>query len=41
LQIMAQRRPRTREEFLAVHGVGAKKLAEYGEVFLAEMRHED
>ena len=35
LQDMATRRPRTSEQFLEVHGVGHKKLAEYGELFLA------
>jgi ATP-dependent DNA helicase RecQ len=37
LQDMATRRPRTREEFLEVHGVGQKKLEEYGDAFLAEI----
>ncbi|MFO1401634.1 MAG: ATP-dependent DNA helicase RecQ [Steroidobacteraceae bacterium] len=37
LQDMAARRPRTRAEFLEVHGVGQKKLEEYGEAFLAEI----
>ena len=37
LQAMAERKPRTRDEFLEVHGVGQKKLEEYGEVFLAEI----
>jgi ATP-dependent DNA helicase RecQ len=37
LQDMAVRRPRTRDEFLDVHGVGQKKLAEYGDPFLAEI----
>ncbi len=35
LRDMARRRPATPEEFLEVHGVGAKKAADYGEVFLA------
>ena len=35
LQDMAARQPRTRAEFLAVHGVGQRKLEEYGAVFLA------
>jgi ATP-dependent DNA helicase RecQ len=35
LQDMAIRKPRNREQFLAVHGVGQKKLEEYGELFLA------
>ena len=34
---MAARKPRTREEFLDVHGVGQRKLEEYGECFLAEI----
>ena len=37
LQAMAMRRPRTHPELLEVHGVGERKLAEYGEVFLAEI----
>jgi ATP-dependent DNA helicase RecQ len=37
LQDMAVRRPRTRDEFLQVHGVGQKKLAEYYDFFLAEI----
>jgi ATP-dependent DNA helicase RecQ len=37
LQDMAARRPRTRGEFLDVHGVGQKKLEEYGDPFLAEI----
>ncbi len=32
---MALHRPQTEEQFLLVHGVGQKKLAEYGAVFLA------
>jgi ATP-dependent DNA helicase RecQ len=35
LQDMAARQPRTRAEFLAVHGVGQRKLEEYGAAFLA------
>jgi ATP-dependent DNA helicase RecQ len=34
LRDMARLRPRTREQFLAVHGVGERKLADLGEVFL-------
>jgi ATP-dependent DNA helicase RecQ len=41
LQEMAALRPRTREELLAVHGVGQRKLAEYGDAFLAEIRGVD
>ena len=37
LQDMAARRPRTPEEFLAVYGVGERKLAEYGDAFLQEI----
>jgi ATP-dependent DNA helicase RecQ len=37
LQDMAARKPRTRNEFLDVHGVGQKKLEEYGDSFLAEI----
>ena len=37
LQDMAVRKPRTRDEFLDVHGVGQKKLEEYGDFFLAEI----
>jgi len=37
LQQMAARKPRTRDEFLDVHGVGQKKLDEYGDFFLAEI----
>ena len=35
LREMAQTRPETSSEFLALGGVGAKKLESYGEVFLA------
>ncbi|MEK7465840.1 MAG: ATP-dependent DNA helicase RecQ [Planctomycetota bacterium] len=35
---MAARRPQSREEFLEVHGVGQRKLEEYGDVFLREIR---
>jgi ATP-dependent DNA helicase RecQ len=38
LQDMAARRPRTHLEFLEVHGVGQRKLVQYGEVFLDEIR---
>lgn len=40
LQDMAARRPGNREEFLEVHGVGQRKLEEYGDVFLAEIARE-
>jgi ATP-dependent DNA helicase RecQ len=35
LLAMAAKRPRTRAEFLAISGVGPKKLASYGDAFLA------
>ena len=35
LQDMARQRPSTPDEFLDVHGVGDKKLADLGEAFLA------
>jgi ATP-dependent DNA helicase RecQ len=41
LQDMAMRRPRTRSQLLAVHGVGQKKLEEYGDSFLAEILRQD
>jgi ATP-dependent DNA helicase RecQ len=37
LRDMARTRPSTKEEFLAVHGVGEKKLDDFGEVFLAHI----
>jgi len=37
LQDMSTRKPRTRAEFLDVHGVGQKKLEQYGSLFLAEI----
>jgi len=40
LQDLAARRPRTPDAFLAAHGVGQKKLAEYGSLFLAEILRE-
>jgi superfamily II DNA helicase RecQ len=40
LQDMAARKPRTRDEFLDLHGVGQKKLEEYGNPFLAEILRE-
>jgi ATP-dependent DNA helicase RecQ len=39
LLAMAAARPRTRAEFLAVSGVGPKKLASYGDTFLAVLAH--
>jgi ATP-dependent DNA helicase RecQ len=38
---MAQRLPQTREQFLAVHGVGELKLANYGQQFLELIRDHD
>ncbi len=38
---MAARRPQSRADFLEVHGVGQRKLEEYGDVFLAEIRGTD
>jgi ATP-dependent DNA helicase RecQ len=40
LQAMATGKPRTRGELLEVHGVGQKKLEEYGDVFLAEIQRQ-
>ena len=37
LQAMTARRPGTQRELLEVHGVGQRKLEEYGELFLAEI----
>ena len=37
LRDMASRRPRTREEFLEVSGVGEKKLEQFGQTFLDEI----
>jgi ATP-dependent DNA helicase RecQ len=36
---MVERRPATDSEFLAVSGVGPKKLAQYGAAFLAALRN--
>ncbi len=41
LQEMAQVRPRNARELLAVHGVGERKLAQYGADFLAEIARGD
>ncbi len=38
LRDMARRRPPTPAAFLAVHGVGEKKLEDYGEAFLSHIR---
>ena len=35
---MLQRRPQTADEFSEVNGVGAKKLKEFGEVFMRVIR---
>ncbi len=37
LKDMAQKRPTTPEAFLAIHGVGEKKLADFGERFMAHI----
>ncbi len=39
LRDMARRLPATRDEFLEVHGVGEKKCADFGEEFMAAIRH--
>lgn len=41
LKEMAQKKPKTEEEMLEVKGVGAKKLIQYGDIFLAEIREYD
>jgi ATP-dependent DNA helicase RecQ len=38
LRLMAQQQPQTRQQFLNISGVGTRKLAQYGDVFLAEIR---
>jgi ATP-dependent DNA helicase RecQ len=38
LRLMAQQQPQTRSAFLNISGVGSRKLAQYGDVFLAEIR---
>ena len=38
---MAQRSPRSRDEFAAVSGVGQSKLAEFADLFLAAIAGED
>jgi ATP-dependent DNA helicase RecQ len=35
---MAQRKPQTESEFLAIPGVGAAKLETYGEAFLEAIK---
>jgi ATP-dependent DNA helicase RecQ len=37
LQAMAAQKPYTADGLLEIHGVGQKKLDEYGEAFLAEI----
>ena len=39
LRDMAARKPQTPQEFLRVNGVGQRKLEQYGEVFLSEIRN--
>ena len=41
LQDLAERRPRTHAELLDVHGVGQRKLEEYGDAFLDEIQGRD
>lgn len=38
LRLMAQQQPQTRSQFLQISGVGDRKLSQYGEVFLNEIR---
>jgi len=38
LRDMARRQPQTPEEFLHVHGIGERKLQNFGERFLAQIR---
>ncbi|MCE9521258.1 MAG: HRDC domain-containing protein, partial [Alphaproteobacteria bacterium] len=35
---MAERRPRTRDEFAEVHGVGAAKLKDFAKIFIDAIR---
>jgi ATP-dependent DNA helicase RecQ len=37
LRDLARHRPTTRDELLTIHGIGAKKVAEYGDDLLAEI----
>lgn len=37
LRDMCLKRPRTKEEFLLVSGVGERKLVQYGDAFLKEI----
>ncbi|MBE9009772.1 DNA helicase RecQ [Pseudanabaenaceae cyanobacterium LEGE 13415] len=38
LRLMAQQQPQTRQQFSNISGVGTRKLAQYGEVFLEAIR---
>lgn len=38
LKEMSQKKPRTEDEMLLIKGVGDKKLLQYGDIFLAEIR---
>ena len=38
LRLMARELPTTDEEFLTISGVGERKLRDYGEAFLTEIR---
>lgn len=38
LRLMAQQQPQTRGQFLQISGVGDRKLSQYGDVFLDEIR---
>ena len=38
LKDMAINKPKTEEEFLRIKGVGEKKLIQYGDLFIAEIR---
>ncbi len=38
LRLMAQIQPQNRGQFLEISGVGSRKLAQYGDVFLAEIK---
>ena len=37
LRDLARRRPTTHDELLTIHGIGAKKCAEYGDDMLREI----
>ncbi len=37
LREMAERQPRSKAEFATIQGVGSRKLAQYGDIFLAEI----